>query len=76
MQVNIHEAKTHFSQIIERALAGEDVVIARNGVPILTLKPVEGRENARIPGLSRGKGKIMSDFDSPLDPAIVSEFES
>ena len=40
MQINIHEAKTHFSRPIEKALADEEVVIARNGIPILTLKPI------------------------------------
>jgi antitoxin (DNA-binding transcriptional repressor) of toxin-antitoxin stability system len=40
MQVNMHEAKTHFSRLVERALAGEEVVIARDGVPLVTLEPI------------------------------------
>jgi prevent-host-death family protein len=75
MQVNIHEAKTHFSQIVERALAGEEVVIAKNGHPILTLQPIPSSNRERKPGLSIGKGRIMDGFESPLDDSIIDEFE-
>ena len=57
MQINIHEAKTHFSQIVDRALAGEEVIIAKNGKPLLTLQPIAGKKSHRTPGLSLGKGK-------------------
>ena len=75
MQINIHEAKTHFSRLIEKALAGEEVNIARNGTPILTLKPIPAQEVERKPGLSFGKGKIGDDFDEPLNTEILNEFE-
>lgn len=75
MQVNIHEAKTHFSQIVERALSGEEVIIAKNGHPILSLQPIPSSKRDRKPGLSIGKGRIMDDFDSPLDESIIVEFE-
>jgi antitoxin (DNA-binding transcriptional repressor) of toxin-antitoxin stability system len=75
MQVNMHEAKTHFSQLVERALAGERVVIARDGVPLLTLEPLEDAPTPRTPGLSSGKGRIADDFDSELEESILREFE-
>jgi antitoxin (DNA-binding transcriptional repressor) of toxin-antitoxin stability system len=67
MQVNIHEAKTRFSVLVERALAGEQVVIARNGAALLTLEPIKKRSKLRTPGLSAGKGSISEDFDAELD---------
>lgn len=75
MQINIHEAKTHFSRLIEKALSGEEVIIARNGIPILTLKPISAPVLERTPGLSFGKGKISDSFDEPLSPEVVNEFE-
>jgi prevent-host-death family protein len=74
MQFNIHEAKTQFSKIVERALAGEEVIIAKNGHPVLVLQPISGKKS-RIPGLSVGKGTISEDFDSPLNDDILTEFE-
>jgi prevent-host-death family protein len=75
MQVNIHEAKTHFSQLVERALAGEQVIIAKNGKPVVSLAPLQSTSSSRVPGLSRGKGTISEDFDAPLDPETLKEFE-
>ena len=71
----MHEAKTHFSQIVERALSGELVVIAKNGKPVLTLSPLPTAAAARVPGLSRGKAIPSEDFDEPLAPSILREFE-
>lgn len=52
-KVNIHEAKTHFSRLVERALAGEEIVIARGGKPLLKLVPLEGVGALRPIGLHR-----------------------
>ena len=52
-KVNIHEAKTHFSRLVERALAGEEIVIARSGKPLLKLVPLEGVGTLRPIGLHR-----------------------
>ena len=71
----MHEAKTHFSRLVERALAGEEVVIARDGVPLITLEPLRPAGQPRTPGLSRGKGRVADDFDAPLDEKTVQEFE-
>ena len=75
MQFNVHEAKTHFSRLVERALAGEEVVIARDGVPLVTLEPLRQVAQPRTPGLSRGRGRVADDFDAPLDEETLREFE-
>jgi prevent-host-death family protein len=54
--VNMHQAKTSLSRLVERALAGEDVVIARNGQPPVRLIPIVKKREPRVPG--RGRGKI------------------
>jgi prevent-host-death family protein len=64
MQVEIHEAKTNFSILVKQALAGERVVIARNGTALLSLEPIKERSKPRTPGLSAGKGTISEDFDA------------
>jgi len=64
---NIHEAKTHFSKLLERVLNGEEVVIARAGKPVARLLPfVENDVSPRIPGIDKGRVTIMPDFDDPL----------
>jgi prevent-host-death family protein len=75
MQVNIHEAKTHFSQLVERALAGEEIIIARNGKALLSLKPIKSPTGVRTPGLSAGMGVVADDFNAPMEPDILKEFE-
>jgi prevent-host-death family protein len=63
--VNIHEAKTHLSRLLERVQAGEEITIAKAGKPIARLAPLEGPVR-RIPGVDRGKVIIHPDFDDPL----------
>jgi len=75
MQVNMHEAKTHFSRLVDRALAGESIIIARNGKAVLRLTPLEAVVGIRVPGLSAGKGKVAEDFDEPLDEKVLKGFE-
>lgn len=62
-QVNIHEAKTHFSKLVERVEAGEEIVIARNGDPVAKLVPYVERKERRLGGLE-GRIWISPDFDS------------
>ena len=64
---NIHEAKTHFSKLLERVLNGEEVVIARAGKPIARILPVTINVSTRKPGIDKGKVTIMPDFDAPLE---------
>lgn len=68
--VNIREAETHLSRLIEDVAAGEEIIIARNGKPVARLLPVIGRSRPRRPGKWRRQVRIGSDFDSPLPPAL------
>ncbi len=64
---NIHEAKTHFSKLLERVLNGEEVVIAKAGKPVARILPFATEDiSPRVPGIDRGKVIIMPDFDAPL----------
>ncbi len=64
-RVGMHEAKTHLSRLVERAEAGEDVVIQRNGKPVARLVPVveEPKSLASVRGAWRGRVHIAADFD-------------
>ena len=65
-QVNIHEAKTHFSRLVERAAAGEEIVIAKAGEPRARLVPLEQpRPQRRRGGSMKGKIWLAEDWDSP-----------
>jgi prevent-host-death family protein len=61
--VNMHQAKSSLSRLVERALAGEDVVIARNGEPLVRLVPVPKPPKQRVPGRLKGKVWMAPDFD-------------
>jgi prevent-host-death family protein len=64
---NIHEAKTHFSKLLERVLNGEEVIIAKAGKPVARLLPFETDDRSpRLPGADKGKVLILPDFDEPL----------
>jgi antitoxin (DNA-binding transcriptional repressor) of toxin-antitoxin stability system len=65
--VNVHEAKTHLSRLIEEALAGEEIVIARGNEPIVRLVLVESARPRRTLGWAKGQIRIAADFDEPLD---------
>lgn len=64
--VNIHEAKTHLSRLLERVRMGEEVVIAKAGKPIARLLPALHAPAPRTPGNDAGKVIITPDFDAPL----------
>jgi prevent-host-death family protein len=67
-QVGMHEAKTKLSQLVERAEAGEEIVIARNGKPVARLVPVASTNNlAAVHGALRGRIHIADDFDELPD---------
>jgi prevent-host-death family protein len=64
----MHEAKTKLSQLVERAEAGEDIVIARNGEPVVRLVPVAGAASlSPVRGVWRGRARIAEDFDELPD---------
>ena len=61
----IHEAKAHFSEIIEKAMLGEEVIIARGNRPVVRLSPVKKTVKRRV-GSARNKIRMSADFDAPL----------
>jgi prevent-host-death family protein len=72
--VNIHEAKTHLSRLIERVEAGQEIVIARAGRPVARLIPFRSRTSPRVPGVWRGSVRIAPDFDDS-DDNLLDDFE-
>ena len=73
-QVNVHEAKTHLSRLIDECERGEDIVIARGGKPAVRLVPI-GNDAPLIIGLLKGQFTIPDDFDDPLPDDILDMFE-
>jgi prevent-host-death family protein len=65
-KVNVHEAKTHLSRLLEKARAGEEIVIAKAGRPIVRLVPVTERPPKRQPGTLKGLVKMDDAFFDPL----------
>ncbi|MBM3521388.1 MAG: type II toxin-antitoxin system prevent-host-death family antitoxin [Alphaproteobacteria bacterium] len=70
--VNMLEAKTQLSRLIEAARRGQDVVIARDGTPVARIVPIKRR--ALTPGLLKGRIRIAKDFDAPLPDDILRRF--
>jgi prevent-host-death family protein len=66
IKVNIHEAKTHLSQLLQRVMNGEEVVIAKSDKPIARLVPYSPAPESRAPGNDAGHVWIASDFNEPL----------
>ena len=64
MQVNIHEAKTHLSRLVDRAIEGEEITIAKDGVPAVRLVPVPQTKLKRPLGIDRDSIWIADDFDA------------
>jgi prevent-host-death family protein len=74
-QVNIHQAKTELSKLVERAEAGEEIVIARAGKPAAKLVPLTRPGIRRRLGLLDGKFRIPDDFNAPLPASVIRAFE-
>ncbi len=70
VQVNIYEAKTRVSQLLDQAVAGDEVVIARNGRPLARLVPVTAAPPRRHRGAWKGRGRIAPDFDTTPDDVV------
>ncbi len=71
MEVNIRGAKTHLSRLLERVMAGEEVVIMRSNKPVARLVPVEHRKRRKL-GWAAGEFTVPDDFNAPL-PAELEE---
>lgn len=73
--MNIHEVRIDLPSLIEKALAGEEVILAKNGKPVARVVPYEQPAVRRIPGRYAGQIQIPDDFDeTPQD--LIDEFES
>ncbi len=76
MQINIHEAKTHLSRLIERAEAGEEIIIAKSGKPVAKLVSLQTPKAIRQPGTAKGEIVVSDDFDAPLPDDVLRDFHS
>jgi prevent-host-death family protein len=73
--VNIHEAKTHLSRLLDRVSQGEEIIIAKAGKPVARLVSVEERVQWREPGSALGRIVVGEDFDAPLPEEVLESFE-
>jgi prevent-host-death family protein len=73
--VNLYEAKTHLSKLVERAARGEEVIIAKAGQPKARLVPLARAMKHRKPGDWKGRVVIPPDFDAPLPEEVLAAFE-
>ncbi len=67
IQVNIHEAKTHLSELLQRVMNGEEVIIAKAGKPVARLARIQPGSQPRTPGNDAGRVVVAPDFDGPLE---------
>ena len=74
-QVNVHEAKTHLSRLIDEVEAGAEITIAKAGRPVAKLSPIQGKGRRRRLGMLDGKFRIPDDFNAPLPEALLEAFE-
>lgn len=72
--VNVHDAKTHLSRLLERVEQGEEIIIARGGRPIARLVPFTTELIPREPGAFQGRIQVPADFDTPLPPEVLAAF--
>ena len=73
--VNIYEAKTRLSQLVDKAASGEDVVVSRNGKPLVGITRLEAPKRRIRFGLLKGKLTVPADFDAPLPDEVLAGFE-
>ena len=73
--VNIHEAKTHLSRIVDEVAAGKEVIIARAGKPVARLAPIEPVIRPKKLGLLKGKLSVPDDFNKQLSDEELAAFE-
>jgi prevent-host-death family protein len=73
--VNIHEAKTQFSRLVDAAAAGEEILICKAGKPVARLSALKEPAPPRKRGLLKGAFHVPDDFDAPLPADVLAEFE-
>jgi prevent-host-death family protein len=74
MEVNIHEAKTHLSKLLERVALGEEVIIAKAGKPVARLVPMNQKPKKRVLGSAKGEFVVPDDFTDPLPKEVEDLF--
>ena len=73
--LNLYEAKTRLSELVDRAARGEEIVIAKAGTPMAILGPLPVTSQPRVPGGWEGNLWVADDFDAPLPPDIQRGFQ-
>jgi antitoxin (DNA-binding transcriptional repressor) of toxin-antitoxin stability system len=73
--VNIYDAKTRLSQLVDKAAAGEDVVVSRNGKPLVRITRLQVPKRRIKFGVLKGKLTVPADFDAPLPDEVLAGFE-
>ena len=73
--VNIHEAKTHLSRLVDEVAAGTEIIIAKAGKPMARLSPIVAPARKKRLGLLKGKIKVAADFNAPLGDDVLASFE-
>ena len=75
IRLNIHEAKTHLSQYLERVARGETIILCKRNIPIAEIRPIRPtREHRRSIGLAKGEFEVTRDFFEPLPEEMLSAF--
>lgn len=74
--VNMHDAKTHFSRLINRVESGEEIIIAKAGKPVARIVPLAGESKKRRPGSAKGRIVIDKGFFEPLPDDVLKAFEN
>jgi prevent-host-death family protein len=73
--INIHEAKTHLSRLVDEVAGGEEIIIAKAGKPMVRLTPLTHEPTPKRFGLLKGKIQVPDDFNAPLEPDVLATFE-
>jgi prevent-host-death family protein len=73
--INIHEAKTHLSRIVDEVAAGSEVIIAKAGKPMARLMPLTPSPRPKKLGLLKSEIEVPDDFNAPLDENVIASFE-
>jgi prevent-host-death family protein len=72
--INVHQAKTQLSKLLQRVAAGEEITIANRGIPVARLVPLEHARTRRQLGMERERLRISDNFDAPLPTNLLASF--
>lgn len=73
--VNIHQAKTNLSKLVDAVMHGEEVIIAKSGKPLIKMIRLDDQATHRKPGLLKGRITLSPDFNAPLPDDLLNQFE-